>query len=60
MGAGDTFLSALTYDYLMTKDIEHAIGFANKASAIAVQHPGTYVLQEKDVNYLKELSFTVR
>ena len=60
VGAGDTFLSALTYDYLMTKDIEHAIGFANKASSIAVQHPGTYVLQEKDVNYLKELSFTVR
>ena len=32
----------------------------NKASAIAVQQPGTYVLQEHDVKYLKSLEFAVR
>jgi bifunctional ADP-heptose synthase (sugar kinase/adenylyltransferase) len=60
VGAGDTFLAALTYDYLYTKDISHAIMFANKAAAIAVQHPGTYVLQEKDVEYLNSLNVEVK
>jgi len=41
-GAGDTFLSALTYGYLTTKDMEQAIHFAIKASAITVQHIGVY------------------
>ena len=60
VGAGDTFLSALTYDYLCTKNISHAIMFANKAAAIAVQHPGTYVLQKHDVDYLNSLSIEVK
>lgn len=60
VGAGDTFLAALTYDYLCTKDISHAIMFANKAAAIAVQHPGTYVLQKHDVDYLDSLSIEVK
>jgi bifunctional ADP-heptose synthase (sugar kinase/adenylyltransferase) len=41
-GAGDTFLSALTYQYLLTKDIEKAILFANIAAGITVQHRGNY------------------
>ena len=41
-GAGDTFLSALTYGYLTTKDLEQAINFAIKASSITVQHIGVY------------------
>lgn len=41
-GAGDTFLSALTYAYLETNDIEKAIPFAIKASTITVQHVGVY------------------
>ncbi len=41
-GAGDTFLSALTYMYLETKDIKIAIEFANRASAVTVQHLGCY------------------
>lgn len=41
-GAGDTFLSALTYAYLETDSIEQAIEFAIKASAITVQHVGVY------------------
>ena len=49
-GAGDTFLSALVYFYLLYGTIEKAIPYANKAAAIAVTHFGTYVLSERDVN----------
>jgi len=41
-GAGDTFLAALTYMYLETRDLNTAIQFANKAAAITVQHMGVY------------------
>lgn len=41
-GAGDTFLAALVYQYLKIKDIELAIPFAIRASAITVQHSGVY------------------
>ena len=51
-GAGDTFLSALVYGYLTYSNIENAIILANKAAAIAVQHSGTYVLNEEDVKSL--------
>jgi D-beta-D-heptose 7-phosphate kinase/D-beta-D-heptose 1-phosphate adenosyltransferase len=60
VGAGDTFLAALTYDYLYTKDISHAIMFANKAAAIAVQHQGTYVLNEQDVEHLNQMNLVVQ
>jgi len=49
VGAGDTFLAALTYFYLLTGSIEKAIPYANKASTIVVQHIGTYVLTANDV-----------
>ncbi len=41
-GAGDTFLAALTYQFLNTKNIADAIRFAIKASTITVQHFGVY------------------
>lgn len=41
-GAGDTFLAALAYNYLHTKDIKRAMDFANQAAAVAVQHMGCY------------------
>lgn len=41
-GAGDTFLAALAFDYLHTKDIKRAIDFANRAAAVTVQHVGCY------------------
>ena len=41
-GAGDTFLAALTYQYLISGSIEEAIDFANKASSITVQKLGVY------------------
>ena len=52
-GAGDTFLSALVYFYLIHGTIERAIPYANKAAAIAVTHFGTYVLSERDVNEIR-------
>lgn len=42
VGAGDTFLSAMTYEYLKTKNMNSALEFAIKASAITVQHRGVY------------------
>jgi len=41
-GCGDTFLAALCAQYLLTKDIEQAIIFANIAAGITVQHRGNY------------------
>jgi D-beta-D-heptose 7-phosphate kinase/D-beta-D-heptose 1-phosphate adenosyltransferase len=41
-GCGDTFLAALTAQYLFTKDIEKSIIFANIAAGITVQHRGNY------------------
>jgi bifunctional ADP-heptose synthase (sugar kinase/adenylyltransferase) len=41
-GCGDTFLSALTYQYLVTKNISEAIVFANKAASLTVQKEGNY------------------
>ena len=48
-GAGDTFLAALTYQYLDTGDIEQAIKFANQASAVTVQHLGVYAPTLKEM-----------
>jgi bifunctional ADP-heptose synthase (sugar kinase/adenylyltransferase) len=47
-GAGDTFLSALAYNYVLSQNILEAIKFAIRASSITVQHIGVYspTLQE--------------
>ena len=50
VGAGDTFLAALTYGYIKYGRIEEAIPLANRAAAVAVSHRGTYVLTKEDVN----------
>ena len=52
-GAGDTFLSALCYQYLNTNDIATAIQFAIKASAITVQHLGCYAPTLKEINEVR-------
>jgi D-beta-D-heptose 7-phosphate kinase/D-beta-D-heptose 1-phosphate adenosyltransferase len=49
-GAGDTFLSALAYGYLVTKDMDQAIEFAIKASSITVQHIGVYAPTLEEIN----------
>jgi D-beta-D-heptose 7-phosphate kinase/D-beta-D-heptose 1-phosphate adenosyltransferase len=41
-GAGDTFLAALTYQYLVTNDIRAAVSFAICAASVTVQHLGVY------------------
>jgi len=41
-GAGDTFLAALAFEHLRTKDMRAAIHFAMKAASIAVQKIGVY------------------
>lgn len=41
-GCGDTFLAALTTQYLLTKNINEAIVFANRASGLTVRHRGNY------------------
>ena len=41
-GAGDTFLAALTYEYVQSKDILKAIDFAVKAASVTIQHVGVY------------------
>lgn len=49
-GAGDTFLAALTYQYLNTHDLHKAITFAIDASAITVQHLGNYAPTHDEIN----------
>lgn len=41
-GAGDTFLSALAFEYLRSKDISSAVDFANSAASVSVQRLGCY------------------
>ena len=48
-GCGDTFIAALAAQYLLTKDIEKAIIFANMAAGITVQHRGNYAPTYKEI-----------
>jgi bifunctional ADP-heptose synthase (sugar kinase/adenylyltransferase) len=48
-GAGDTFLSALAYWYLISNDMSQAIKFAIKASSITVQHTGVYAPKLEEI-----------
>ncbi len=41
-GAGDTFLSALAYNYVLSGDILAAIKFAIRAASVTIQHIGVY------------------
>ena len=41
-GAGDTFLSALAYNYVLSQNIVSAIEFATRAASITIQHIGVY------------------
>jgi len=49
-GAGDAFLCGLVYGYLVYKNLEQAIWFANRCGSIAVSHIGTYALTLEDIN----------
>ena len=52
-GAGDTFLAAMVAEYLNTNNISDAIKFANRASAVSVQHNGVYALTKEDIKKIK-------
>lgn len=51
-GAGDVFLSALVYGYLIYRDLRRAIMLANKSAALSVTKMGTYVLTREDIDGL--------
>jgi D-beta-D-heptose 7-phosphate kinase/D-beta-D-heptose 1-phosphate adenosyltransferase len=48
-GAGDTFLSALVYEYLNTNNMNKAMGFAIDASAVTIQHTGVYAPRLEEI-----------
>jgi sugar/nucleoside kinase (ribokinase family) len=48
-GAGDTFLSALTFGYLKYNNIDEAIRLAIKASSLTVQHMGVYAPKLEEI-----------
>ncbi len=50
-GAGDTFLAALTVQYLYTKNLEQSIIFANVAAGITVQHRGNYAPSYDEIRH---------
>ena len=51
-GAGDTFMAALVYEFLKTKNMQKSIDLANRAAAISVTHPGAYYLNKNDIESL--------
>ena len=48
-GAGDTFLAALSKEYLSNQSILNACEYANLASAIAVSKLGCSVITEEEI-----------
>jgi D-beta-D-heptose 7-phosphate kinase/D-beta-D-heptose 1-phosphate adenosyltransferase len=48
-GAGDTFISALAYWYINSKDIAQSIQFAIQASSVTVQHIGVHAPTLKEI-----------
>lgn len=49
-GAGDTFLSALAFEYLRKNDITEAIEFAISAASITVKHNGNYAPSLEEIS----------
>ena len=54
-GAGDVFLSALTYGYLINEDIVKAIEISNRCASYSVTKMGTYVISREELKELKVL-----
>ena len=48
-GAGDTFLAALAYKFLVTNSMPTAVKFANQAAAVTVQHVGVYAPRLEEI-----------
>jgi len=48
-GAGDTFLSSLVAKYIISRDIESSIQYANKISEMAIQKKGVSFLSQQEI-----------
>ena len=48
-GAGDSFLAALSTEYIETEDMIKSIKFANLCAGISVRHLGVYNVTRKDI-----------
>jgi len=48
-GAGDTFLSSLVAKYIISRDIEASIEYANKISEMAIQKKGVSFLSKEEI-----------
>ncbi len=51
-GAGDVFLSALAYRFMLTKSLHDAIIFANKCASYSVTKFGTHALSREEIDDL--------
>jgi len=51
-GAGDTFLSALAYNFVLSGDILAAIQFATRAASVTIQHIGVYSPTLKEIEQI--------
>lgn len=47
VGAGDTFIAALAFEYTKSQNISQAIEFANKCATVVVQKRGVCVINEE-------------
>lgn len=52
-GAGDIFLASLCYFYLCTKSLEESIPKCIRLATKSVQHIGSYILTEGDINEVR-------
>ena len=48
-GAGDTFLSSLVAQYIISKNIDTSIEYANKVSEMAVQRKGVSLIKKEEI-----------
>jgi bifunctional ADP-heptose synthase (sugar kinase/adenylyltransferase) len=48
-GAGDTFLAAFAYEFLIQEYVQAAVKFAIKASGVTVQHVGVYAPRLEEI-----------
>ena len=53
-GAGDVFLTGLSYHYIHNRSIEESIKFANKCASLSLSTIGNYILKKEDIlNFYK-------
>ena len=48
-GAGDSAMAGLVYGLINNNDLIESVHIANRVAQVAVSHPGTYSVKEKDI-----------